>query len=386
MAIDPPWRVLVVDDDVDVCKQLKDFLEDETVEPDNSALAVEYQTDFEAALAVLETERFDLLILDVRVNDGGGADEEAGIRTLKEVQGRRFLPVIYNTNIPEHVRDLESPLIRVVEKSGGTAPLLAATREVFQDQLPLINRLLLAHFEDVQREYMWGFVGKHWDALGADEDRAGLAHLLARRLALSLSQDGVDKLVERLGGTGVATPEGSVEPMRYYVMPPVEKTFLAGDIFCDTAGESHEYWMLLTPSCDLANEPIKADHLLLARCVALETQLEYTSWKDALPDPGKEAINDLARLLSNSRLKGQADRVFFFPGALAMPHLLVDLQQLKTISYEDLQALARVASLDSPFSEAIIARFTRYFGRIGLPNLNVDGVIERLRGAAATET
>jgi hypothetical protein len=33
-----------------------------------------------------------------------------------------------------------------------------------------------------------------------------------------------------------------------------------------------------------------------------------------------------------------------------------------------------------------IARFARYFGRLGVPNLNVDGVIERLRADAAAKT
>ncbi len=41
--------------------------------------------------------------------------------------------------------------------------------------------------------------------------------------------------------------------------------------------------------------------------------------------------------------------------------------------------LERLASLDSPFAEALLARFTRYFGRLGTPDLDVAVLLQRLR-------
>ena len=71
---------------------------------------------------------------------------------------------------------------------------------------------------------------------------------------------------------------------------------------------------------------------------------------------------------------------------LALPHLVIDFEQLTTMSYDELKGLTRVASLDSPFAEAVVARFTRHFGRIGLPDLNVEGVIDRLRAGIEAAT
>jgi hypothetical protein len=229
---------------------------------------------------------------------------------------------------------------------------------------------------------MWDFVAPNWETFGGSSDRSGLAHLLARRLALSLSGDGVEKLAARLGDPEAAPSGGLVEPMRYYVLPPVEQTPLAGDIYEGAIGEISGHWVLLTPSCDLANEPVKAEFVLLARCIPLEDQPEYEAWLAKLPAPSNTVVDEIKRLLRNSRKLGQADRVFFLPAALTLPNLIIDFQQIEKIRADDLAALDRVASLDSPFAEALVARFTRYFGRVGTPDLNVDAVMGRLRREA----
>ena len=48
--------------------------------------------------------------------------------------------------------------------------------------------------------------------------------------------------------------------------------------------------------------------------------------------------------------------------------------------------LERLASLDSPFAEALLARFTRYFGRLGTPDLDVAVLLQRLRTVTGERT
>ena len=52
-----------------------------------------------------------------------------------------------------------------------------------------------------------------------------------------------------------------------------------------------------------------------------------------------------------------------------------------TLPCDELNDLDRLASLDSPFAEAVLARFTRYFGRLGTPDLDVDFVLSNLESA-----
>jgi hypothetical protein len=48
--------------------------------------------------------------------------------------------------------------------------------------------------------------------------------------------------------------------------------------------------------------------------------------------------------------------------------------------------LERLASLDSSFAEALLARFTRYFGRLGTPDLDVAVLLQRLRTVTGERT
>jgi CheY-like chemotaxis protein len=381
MAAATVWQLLFVDDEPDICLQVQEFLEGETIPPDDQ-MRVETLNNFGDALNELEVRRFDLLILDVRLGPYSGLpDEEAGITTLQAIRQRRFIPVVFYTGLPHLVRHLEIPLVQVVEKTPDGLPrLLDSLRSIFATRLPAVNRALIRHLETIQRDYMWDFVARHWAQFGDPSDRTSLAYLLARRLATSLSGSGIQQLAQELGdATGTAATEGLRHPMQYYVIPPVEPTPLAGDIYQGQIGEQNGYWALLTPSCDLVTGREKAELVLLAHCLPLTEQVEYQQWRDSLPAPSRTINGKLQDLLRNNRRDIQSERFFFLPGALSLPDLVVDFQQLATLQRAHMGGLERLASLDSPFAEALLARFTRYFGRLGTPDLDVAVLLQRLR-------
>lgn len=171
--------------------------------------------------------------------------------------------------------------------------------------------------------------------------------------------------------------------MRYYVMPPVEKSPLAGDLYQGQIGDQSGDWVLLSPSCDLVTGREKAEWMLLTRCTLLTEQEEYQKWQAGLPQPSNTTNRKLRALLQDNRQDGQPERFCFLPGALTLPDLVVDFQQLVTLPREQMISLERLASLDSPFAEALLARFARYFGRLGTPDLDLEVLISRLRSAAA---
>ena len=365
------WRILYIDDDPDFCQQIKELLEGELT--DDISFQVETRNDFGVALEELEARRYDLVILDVRV---GRHDielpEEAGVQALQEIQQRRFVPVIFYTGLPHLVRDQESPLIRVVGKTEGSI-LVEEVRTLFATNLPAVNRALLRHLEFVQRDYMWGFVTNQWPTFGGTSDRSALAYLLARRLAQSLSEQGIKQLVSDLGGN----PDDATQflhPMQYYIMPPVEVSPLTGDIYYGNIMDTIGHWVLLSPSCDLVAGREKAEQVLIVRCALLSDQSEYTEWAN---NQNKNTVEKLQALLRNNRRK-QPERYFYLPGSLTLPDLVVDFQELVMIARSKLKDLDRCASLDSPFAGALISRFARYYGRIGTPDLDIDLITNRL--------
>ncbi|NPV28482.1 MAG: response regulator [Firmicutes bacterium] len=311
--------------------------------------------------------------MDVRLDYGEGHTEERiGIETLQSIKERCFIPVIFYTAVPHLVRDLENQVIRVVEKTQGLECLLEVIRETLNTRLPSINRALVRHLKKVQREYMWDFVSVHWEELADRSDPTTLAYLLARRLALSLSESGVCELIQDLGGSPEKTGE-KVHPVKYYIMPPVVNKPLAGDLYRGSVDGQDGYWVLLTPTCDIWQD--KAERILLAFCRPLEDSKEYRKWLDRLPDPSKDVDNEFRKLLAD----GQSERYMFLPGAIKLPHLIVDFQQLVSVPYEQLTQMERVASLDSPFAGKLLTRFVRYYGRQGAPDLDVDVITELLR-------
>jgi hypothetical protein len=96
----------------------------------------------------------------------------------------------------------------------------------------------------------------------------------------------------------------------------------------------------------------------------------------------KGAFGRAVRLLSESEYRPILQLGFVNP-TVRQPDLVVDFQQLVTLPREQMTTLERLASLDSPFAEALLARFGRYFGRLGTPDLDLEVIINRLQSAAA---
>jgi len=375
------WQVLFVDDDSEFCESAKE-LEGELVNDDGEQLHIETMTDFDDTLAALEKRRFDIIILDVRLTAGKVQQEDKGRDILEFIKQKRFIPVIFYTAVPHLVRDIENqekPLVQVVEKTEGLSRVLEAIRKILATGIPTINRALIRHLEVVQRDYMWDFVAKHWEQYGEQSDHIALAYLLASRLAVSLSGPGIQQLAQDLGDpVGAAIVAGKVHPMQYYLLPPVDPSPLAGDLYQGKIGEQSGYWTLLTPSCDIAHD--KAEKALLALCQPLEEFDEYQNWSGRLSESSNKKKRALEGLLTDNRRVsgGQPERYHCLPAALLVPGLVVDFQQLVTLPRRELDTLERIASLDSPFAEALVSRFIRYFGRLGTPDLDTDYVLSQL--------
>lgn len=366
----PVWRALIVDDDPQIGPQARDLA---ALQDEGSAVRLEISSTerFDEALRLLESEIFDLLVMDVRLGQGASdPDSEIGVLTLREVQTRRFIPTVFYTGLPRLVNHLSTPLIRVVEKTEGVGRLLAVLHELIETKLPKMNRAILAHIQMVQAEYMWSFVADHWSELASERDGLTLAYLLARRLSTSLSGSQISKLAEALGYTPAALPAvGKAHPAEYYVMPPLAGApSLAGDIHRLNDGQ---YRVLVTPSCDLVLG--KNDFVLWAKCISLPECDEYRNWAS---DQSKEKF--LSSLLRNNRAK-QPERYFFLPGSYTVPDLVVDFEQLSNTPCTTLEQSTRIASLDSPFAELMLFRFARFFGRLGTPDLDVPIVVARLK-------
>ena len=128
------WNVLVIDDDADIANNVAELISGHKVlaEPDNVVCRVE--SSFDNAIGLLQTSRFDLLILDLKDDeiDAETKDDEdlSGERVLAALRSVRFTPVIFHSGFAHKVEGLKSPFVRVVAK--GETELLRLLTEPLQ--------------------------------------------------------------------------------------------------------------------------------------------------------------------------------------------------------------------------------------------------------------
>jgi CheY-like chemotaxis protein len=370
-------QILHVDDEGEVLEQVADYVGRVEI-PGWGAPEITSIENFDDALNTLERQRFDLLILDVRLggheNDDAAPDEEEGIRTLAAIKARRFLPIIFWTGLPRKVEDLTGALVRAVSKDSGLKALSESAMDLFAAGLPGVNRGLRHLVEEEQRAYMWDFVAEHWEDLRQHDDHAGLAYLLVRRLGRSFSDTGIATLAERLAAPDAPPsmpPPGTMHASEMYIVPPIPGSDRAvSELLQDADGN----WLFtLTPSCDLAHSS-KLDYVILAECAPAEEDGRVIAW---LKDPGSKGATSRLKDLIEGKTGGQEDRWIFLPAAPTIPPLVVDLQRLRSMPLAEFSQLTRIASLASPFAEAAVNRFGRYLGRIGTDDLDSKPVMNR---------
>jgi hypothetical protein len=107
----------------------------------------------------------------------------------------------------------------------------------------------------------------------------------------------------------------------------------------------------------------------------LTNEPEYIRWKES-PD---ENAGPLRAMIGDNRQNTQAERFKFLPGTYFLPDSIVDFQKIRAVPCDEIKKLEVVASLDSPFAEAVLARFSRYFGRLGIPDIDKNIVLSRLQ-------
>jgi hypothetical protein len=307
--------------------------------------------------------------LDLKDDSGtwfGTEEEPAGLKIFELLKKTRFVPVVFYTAFAHKVISLQTNFVRVLSKSDDVTKVKDEVRRVMATRLPALARRI----EEVQRSYMWDFVSVHWKDFPQPADQADIAYLLARRLAIALEAI-AGELAAKVGGVS-ETPAtlAKAHPMVMYVVPPIGPHPLAGDIISEMVDGQEIYWLILTPSCDFAQA--KAHHFTLAKCERLVDREEFKKW---LEKKDASSTQRFEQLIEDKR----SDRFKFLPRAFFVPDLVVDFQQLRSLGIESMKNFRQIATLDSPFAESVVARFSRYFNRLGTPDIDKVVVINRLQ-------
>lgn len=368
------WNFLIVDDDEEILEMLKETFESEGF-LEGSIISCVTAKNFKEALVLVENSSFDLLVLDLQddTDDDAGSDSYGGEKILSSLKQHQFTPVVFHTGYAEKIKELEGRFVRVVRK-GAHEDLSAAIKYSFDTKLPS----LIKYIREEQRKYLWEHVESGEISPDDLSEEGEVAYLLARRLASSMSSSSIRKFFN---------PEHDpssekIHPVEYYIYPPVSYRIGLGDIFVDIA--AGEYYLAVNPACDFAQG--KVDNVLLVRCALLKDIPEFSTIRELVVQ--KTAISNVKRgelkgiIADNRKLSGmQPERYKFLPGTSFIPHLVADFQILSPVRLDELGTPGRynrVATVDSPFAEAIQAKFARYYGRFGVPDIDSEKLVAML--------
>lgn len=355
-------KILLVDDNEELCKQIKELLDGETIA--GNTVKVNYRTDFDGACTALEEIDYDVAVLDLfRGKPDEANADRPGEEVLDQIKKSCFIPVIFFTGLVKPIEHLKSDIVRVVRKGDSLDALKTEIQSVFESNLPLIRKKLNIYIRESLRSYFWDFVHPNWKMLKGIKDDVSLGYLIVRRLATSLSKE---KIVNLLGDPKISADK--VHPMEFYVYPPIITEYEAGDIL----EKDKSFYVMLTPSCDfvLRDGKRKAENALLACCIPLKEAEEYKKYIEN----NTNNKDRLTRLIENRR----GDRYFFLPKAPFIDNSVLDFQKVRLVAFDDLSKFKKIAGLDDPYAQSMSASFMRYYNRIGSPDIDADHILNNL--------
>ena len=343
-------KILLVDDDDDALGPLREEIS-QSEQPNMSWKQVQFG-DAEAAISSFAP---DLIVLDIfsgPLTDG----EDAGVERLDKIWDNHFRPIVIYSADPSVISDSkyrDHPFIRHIRKGSGSE---LKVHEAIDEFRPLIEALQNAKMR-IEDEFS--------KALRDVSPQSKEDHLL--RIVERAARRRVAALVDE------ADPEaGPIEPWEQYVFPPVSENLRQGDVM-KVRGSQYDlaecYRVVLTPSCDLvaaAGRPPKVDAVLVAHCISMAHAM-------AAMRIGGNPSKRRSRLqgVLNSGFDGNIVPLPALPGLI--PMMAVDLRSLALIPLDRVRSdYDIVASVDSPFREAIAWAYMQVGSRPGLPDRDTE--------------
>ena len=358
-------RILIVDDDKDMAATVQERLEEHF----DDDCQCQYELSFEVAVGKIRSLHPDVVVLDIW--DGEPQESTTlGMEVLDQIWDQLFCPVVIHSALPPpDIR--EHPFIHPIAKD---------------DQADSVQEVLHA-IVDMQ---------PHIKALkkGEESIRNAFAAAMKTVAPYAFQQFPDDAstrtdIIARAGRRRVAAlmdepllPDTALAPWEQYLCPPVTDDLLLGDILRVADGTPEDpngFRLVLTPSCDLAQsggQTPKVDKVLVAKCCSLEEGLKKAglAWNtdsDKLKSHPLFSQGNYQSVLSLPHLEGQ------------IPPMAANFHTLELIPMACVSQYCRVASLDSPFREAVAWAYLQNTGRPGLPKRDFSQWLPDIRAACS---
>ena len=357
-------KILYVDDDIENFTDLQDLLEGKTI--NGCTISIDNELDFEQA--VVRSKNYHLIILDLFKGNAMAGGTDKGSNVFNDICSSIFVPIIFYSANPASVVQLRSQVVGVANKLDDISSLLSEIERLTKHNLPLLKEGVHDFIETEFKKYFWDTIHQKKAMFKPESDDFSLGYMLLRNMADTLSRDNIRQI---LGDSTIK--EDKVHPMEFYIYPTdTTKEFQTGEILQHK--DSNSVYVVLTPSCDFIvrnDNTRKVDYVLLLKTCLLTDTIDYKKYQQ-----NKSKYFGNLRDLINS---GRSDRYFFLPGTPFIENRVIDFQNKEIVTYEQLVTnFERIAKLDSPYAQSMAATYSRYYNRIGFPDIDQEYIMSKL--------
>ena len=326
--------------------------------------------DFDEAFVLTANPlyRYDLIISDTYRGSFANRDAQV-LKMIRNYRDTRFCPLVVYSSGPKPADLTETAFVIWADK-GKSQDIERAIKQVLSTNIPQLARKLQEELDRSAGSYLWGFLERNWEYLKKHSSVDVLERLIRRRASMQIG---------RLAPDGEEVQK--IEGLEFYLYPPISRDFRLGDVIkTKTDGN---IFVLLTPHCHLTIQPKedtpRADYVLAVKTFNFDEIIKKTSTIDSIfknpwkgsPEEVKEKLRK--RTQSPAQLGQPNGRYWFLPSFLEIPEMYCDFLQVVSIEYNCLtNDYTRIATLDTPFAEALQSCFTCFYSSIGFSNLNYE--------------
>ena len=378
-------NALLVDNDIEDVRALSEYLEKHGI----SVLIASNSTD--AQIILEKRPEINLIVLDWYLDE---EDSMEAKQILSDLKSRNFAPVIIHTHQP-----LEEPQ-RFLKDRGleRMAVVLEKSRVGGEDVFQALENWIATNLElKIFLKWSYEVEQKLNDSLWEihDLDRSGLQYVietiraknvgyripdeyelvsilikvLSRKLSnsegfLSSVAASITSMMSsrKPPTTDILERTKKFQAFERYISPPMAKPMWTGDII---RNKGMEYFIIVTPSCDLSQKG-KVGNVVLLKATPFN---EYRS---------EHALTNQA---SATCINNAKSSTHYLPYVEDCPEgLLCMFDELSSIPIDNLAAgieggdYKRLATIDSPYVENLLQRMNTYLMRLGVRDLGEEEV------------
>lgn len=373
-------KFLLIDDENEQSELLKSAIDEINAESGYNQLSFHTVNTPEDAMIALYSYSFQAIIIDLKLlaeDDTVNNDEEiSGNILLNRIIEKEIIPIVVRTGFPEKISDeINKDIVKVYPKED---PLYDIIKELISSYSDSVFKIFGSKGEISKniKELFWSIIPECFSNNNAE----------VSSLSFEKKETVIIRYISSWFNNKYMFDEKyiDVEPIEMYMFPnPIEQVCNC-DIYEKKDKKSCDYYIVLTPSCDLANK--KIDEVILCKIKEYneipqftENLNNYKAETSKESKKAKKAKESLTRWFRNAHT--DSIRYHFLPKFSKFSGGFVDFRSIISLKYnretgkiEDTN-YNKIGVITESFKRDIVARFSSYYHRQGQPEFNSDSVL-----------